>query len=185
MQLKEKDVRTRVYPAGHQRGPPMKRKAKKLDGISPNTKGFTRDSDDNSVDSKSSDEILETKTPDRKKLPPLKRDPPSFSGFSRVKTFRKKQIAKELEYLGHFDLDGDGEIEVSELVTKLTAEGLFEDEATKVEELMKKLDIDGDGAFSPRSIYFRGRSGTRRTGRRRYAKEVEELQEKKENRSEN
>ena len=61
----KKKIFIRVYPA-NPRGPPMKKKAKKLDdmhGISPNTKGFTGDGDDNSVDSKSSDEILETKTP--------------------------------------------------------------------------------------------------------------------------
>ena len=182
MQLKEKDVRTRVYPAGHQRGPPMKRKAKKLDGISPNTKGFTRDNDDNSVDSKSSDDILETKTPGKKLLPPLGRDPPSFRGFGRVKTFRKKQIAKELEYLGHFDLDGDGEIEVSELVTKLTAEGLSEDEANKkVEELMKKFDIDGDGAFSLQEAYIsEAGAALEEQEEEDMQKKFEELQEKKE-----
>ena len=185
MQLKERDVHTRVYPAGHQRGPPMKRKAKKLDGmhsISPNTKGFTRDSDDNSVDSKSSDDILETKTPGKKLLPPLARDPPSFRGFGRVKTFRKKQIAKELEYLGQFDLDGDGEIEASELVAKLTAEGLSEDEANKkVEELMKKFDIDGDGAFSLREAYIsEAGAALEEEEEEAMQKKNEELQQKKE-----
>jgi len=158
MQLKEKDATTRVHPA-NPRGQPMgKRKAKKLDdlqGVSPNPKGFTLDDDDNSVDSKSSDDILETKTPGKKLLPPLQRNPPSFRGFGRVKTLRRKQIAKELEYLGQFDLDGDGEIEASEVISKLTASGMSEKEAhKKVEELLKKFDIDGDGAFSLQEAYI-------------------------------